>query len=403
MVSEPEVHDDLSSVVHDYAFGEFPYEPDLVVVGQGIEGLAVFPHDLPETFLALVDLPEFRYPFGQFGFSPVQRFEFAFERLERFLFHLLFEFAFAKVQVLVDVLQGVRVFLGLLRQFGVLLGIVLDPVVAFPRFVVVLKRAFRIFEHLFDLPPHVLEKVFLGNLLVEAPAFHVGLVDGVPSATVAERVLASPVPDVAPAARVAFHESRERMGNLVVLHRLVLLDEFLSFRERRVVHDPRARELDPFAPRLHVGNVLSELPVVAVAVLPVEVFPDVGFVRDDASEARRIPVVRDLLPFPGSLGEHFVVFRLDSFAVEHFGYFPERFPFFDVEPEYAFHEFGFLFVDDEFLTSGVPFETVPELRVSPADVIPHLRFLHLPGDRPVADEVAFHFADDPEHGKHHLS
>ncbi len=114
-------------------------------------------------------------------------------------------------------------------------------------------------------------------------------------------------------------------------------------------------------------------------------------------------MVRNFLPFPGSFGEHLVVFRLHPFTVEHFRYFPKSHSFVHVEAEYAFHEFRFFFVHDELLSSGIAFESVSEFRIASPDIVAHLRFLYFSGDRPVAYKVAFHFADDPEHGKHHLS
>ena len=94
---------------------------------------------------------------------------------------------------------------------------------------VVFERSFRVFEDLFHLSPDLFEQVFFGNLLVEASTLHVRLVDGIASATVAERVLAGLVSDVAPTAGIAFYEPSERMGHLVTLHRLVFLDKLLRF------------------------------------------------------------------------------------------------------------------------------------------------------------------------------
>ncbi len=132
MVSEPEVHDDFSSVVHDDPIGEFPDEFELVLIRETIEGLSVFPNDFPEVIFAVVDPFQFRDPVIEFGFPAVQSFEFPFQRLECFLFHLFLEVALAKVDVLIEVLESVRVFFGLLGQVGELLGVIVDAVVAFP-------------------------------------------------------------------------------------------------------------------------------------------------------------------------------------------------------------------------------------------------------------------------------
>ena len=132
MVSESEVHDDFSSVVHDDPVGEFPDEFELVLVRQTIEGLSVFPDDFPEIILAIVDPFQFRDSVAQFGFPAVQSFEFPFQRLEGFLFHLLLKVALAEVDVLVEILESVRVFFGLLGQVSELLGVIVDAVVAFP-------------------------------------------------------------------------------------------------------------------------------------------------------------------------------------------------------------------------------------------------------------------------------
>lgn len=62
-------------------------------------------------------------------------------------------------------------------------------------------------------------------------------------------------------------------------------------------------------------------------------------------------MVWDFLASARFFREYLVVFRLDSFAIEHFGYFPKGLSFVDVEPENTFHEFRFFLIHKEFFSS----------------------------------------------------